>query len=508
MAAAAVEDQFPPATAADVYRVVVSLNLLNAAVKQSWGRLVTGYEYIKGMAACLFLWLLYHPKPGVATYWSADEQVTYFSVYGQQLSFHYVPLLNYYRDVIQRCHQQPIIWDGVQRQLIAVRLFKAAFAVMPQMDAGRRVRLRRLMVGFCKAQLLDRVRQMEGVAMCIPDSVMNGIQKAAQCTASSAQRLEIESEKWRNLQLALKFNPWRADSFELTRPVDSWHVRVARYRGDNIRQVAAFVAGRSHKMCSNPKIRLLRGRHYYLQRANWRWRHMTTSRCLMLMAHHNFLTVGKRRYNLCVTYAIACYLAAQYPELRFLNVLNYTRLKVHRRLYTYRALLRVPPNSKSRTLKVWMVVDREYLLRDFDLDTLPRQLWKQYQRAKDYVDFFVRVRRGSHVGLVAYSRFHLLKPVYTHIRIYGHYARVKNDAGKWAVYSLLKEKFETGFDFDRIWYDQRRYAIMAIAGNAKVVIHEIIGEEESSVNEPSEPSETGFKTNAIKNGEKTWWVAK
>ena len=482
-AAAVVEDGFPPQTADDVYRLTAALNLLNAVAKQPFGNLVTSYPYIKGMAACLFLWLLYHPLEHVDIYWNPEAQLTYFRIYGRQFSFHYVPLLSSYQSVMQQRQLQEILWDGVQRQRIAVKLFDEAAGCLPRLPRRRQRALRQLMTGFGLQQLMDRISSMKQVEQLVQKDELlrqtdNSNLRRRNWTTGKGEMNgpmpNISSWKWRSMSLALKFNPWRVESFELTRRGDSWKVRVARYDGCNYADVVRTIAGNRPELFPSPDIRLVRGHHYFLRRSNWRWKNLTILRCLLLLAHYNYLTVEGQRYNLCITYALACHLGQQFPKLRFLNVLNYSRMTVHRRLYTYRALLSVPPRSKSRCLKVWMVVDREFLLRDFDLGSLPPLLWRQYASAPDYYQFFQRVEHRGRVGLVAYSRFHLLRTVYADIHVSGHYAQVMNDEGKWAIYSLMKERFESDFIYDRIWYDHERFAVMALVDGQPVVIHEMV----------------------------------
>jgi hypothetical protein len=160
-------------------------------------------------------------------------------------------------------------------------------------------------------------------------------------------------------------------------------------------------------------------------------------------------------------------------------VLNYSRMTVGYRLYTLHALLSVPPRSKARQLKVWMGVDRQRLLADYDTKSVTEHLYQEYCQTADYRRAFSIVRQGRRVGLVAYSRFHLLPPIYRRIKIYGHYAQVTNTHGKMAVYSLLRESFDSDFIYDKVWFDEKSHSVMGRCGDIEIVIQDIFSERRS-----------------------------
>ena len=276
------------------------------------------------------------------------------------------------------------------------------------------------------------------------------------------------------LTLALKFNGWWEQEFALSRMGDRHIYNIVAYTGGNYSQLVHTIVGRRPLRYIRPEKLMKKGWHYFLRRSNWAWVHMTYTRYLILVAHYNYLRWHGRLYNLCITYGLARYLAAAYPQLRFLNVLNFTRFKVHRRVYTAKDLQRLGLNSKSRKLKVWMVIDPLLLLGNLDIESLPQKLLAEYRDAADYYTFFRIVRVHGKVGLLAYEHFHLLPAIYQEIVICGHYAHVMNDEGKWAVYSLMEEEFETDFIFSAIFFDPSLYIVVGHMEGEEIILHDML----------------------------------
>lgn len=512
MAAAVVEQAFPPVTVNDIHRIVAALNLLNAIVKLPDGRELTSYHYIKGMVACLFIWLLYHPQEGVLIDWDEQEDITYINVDGIQYSFHYVPLLRYYVKHRNRVGLTRQLWDGQQRQLIAVQLFKEAVGgSLPQVREEESRKLLRLMRNYNTRKIVRRINGLEGVEVYIRESppqppvrekTVPSVQKRRRHRIKQLKQLRIFVERhlphpnlpttkygawkqqvlaWKdtkcqhlyNLTLALKFNGWWEEEFELSRKGDNHVCRVVCYTGKNYGHlVSALVHGRPLYYI-RPERLMHPGWRYFIRRTNWAWCHMTYTHYLLMQGHYNYLTVDGQCHSLCITYGLARYLAKAFPQLRFINVLNFTRFRVHRRVYSYKDLQCVPLHSKSRQLKVWMVVDPLLLLGDLDVTSLPKKLITEYKEAEDYDQFFQIEHCKGKMGLVAYSRYHLLPTIYKDIFIYGHYAHVLNDEGKWAIYSLLEEAFLTDFLYDRIYYDPYLYIVVGCKGEEKNIIHDM-----------------------------------
>ena len=492
-AAAVVEALFPPKTVRDVLQIVTALNLLNAIVKKPYGKAVTAYPYIKGMAACLFLKLLYSPMDGVEIYWDEEGEVTYFRLRGRQFSFHYVPLMGCYVAAMRRAGIRQQLWDGNRLQNVAAKLFREVVPVEPVVREEERERLVDLMLTFDASELNRRVGMLCGVEpprLVRPQNMtktakgkQSGMQKRARPRIGrrryvkmgerSSQCVSGQDDRRRNLELALKFCGWYEDEFELTRHGDSWKVKVVRYDGSNYDKMMRKLIGCRPMTYVRPECFMRPGQKYYIRRTDWGWRRLTGSRYLLLIAHYNYLTVGDKKYNLCITYGLARYLGCMYPELRFLNVLNYTRFKVRRKIYSHKDLLRVPLRSKARTLKVWLVVDKDMAMNDLEIDDLPAGLRREYEEADDYCQFFEREYHKGLVGLVGYSRFHLLPAIYKKIDIYGHYARVMDKHHKWAVYSLIEERFDTDFVYDAIWYDVADCAVVGRQGREQVKLYEM-----------------------------------
>ena len=507
----AVERLFPPTTTADAARIAAALNLLNAIVKLEEGRQFTSYNYIKGMVACLFVWLLYHPLDGVELDWDKQQDITYVRVAGIQYSFHYVPLVGHYIGLCGRKVLTPQQWDGMQRQAIAAELFRQAMGMplrpVPDEEAKR---LLAMMHRYRVRKIVQRINSLEGVPPIVREMPAPPADK--QDTAAKKKKHQRQTnmmrefrsfvvrhlpnpgrprnrygewkqqaQKWKdtrrsylyNLSLCLQFNGWWEQEFCLSRKDDSYLCNVAAYTGSNYGRMVNSIIGYRPVTYIRPERMMKKGWHYYIRRDNWAWSHMTYTRYLLLMGHYNWVLIDGRFYNLCITYGLARYLAAAYPQLRFINVLNFTRFTVHRRVYTANDLQHIGLHSQARQLKVWMVVDPLLLLAGLQVSKLPPKLLEEYRRARNYADFFQTEWHHDRVGLVAYSRFHLLPAIYRDIDIRGHFAHVMNDDGKWAVYSLMEERFDTDFIFDSIYYDPNLYMVVGRIGADHVVIHDM-----------------------------------
>lgn len=507
MAAWEVEHLFPPSSIDTTYRILVSLNLLNAIVKQPVGRELTSYNYIKGMAACMFLWLLYHPMDDVSIWWDSGGSLTYFQLRGRQFSFHFVPLLSHYSGKMQQVGLQSLKWDGLRMQEIGMELFEQAVPELPQLDDVTSLALQQRMKEFGVWQLRTRVRGMSGVDD-VPGLLPPQAPPQEKACHSSRKKPKQQKEMttqhvpqmprhrfvtrtsrcvlpYRHytvnafcerrlcLEVALKFNIWRASGFELHRRDDIWCVKALRYTGKNYQQLVDTIVGNHPRANVRPKSMLEKGSLYYLCRTDRIWHRVSPSRHMLLLAHYNYLRIGFQNFNLCVTHAVALYLAQLFPALRFVNVLNYTRMTCHRYTYGYLQLLNIPPNSQSRWKKVWLVNDPCGLLSDFDVDSIPKPILNEYLMADDYYQYFQVVTRNGCEGLVAYSRFHLLRPVWAKVKLQGHYAYVMAHNRKWAIYSLMEECFVSGFVYNSIWFDKEREVIVGRIENEIVDIHEL-----------------------------------
>ena len=506
------EKLLPPKNTEEVLQITTALNLLNAIVKLQEGKVLTSYHYIKGMVACLFVWILHHPIDGVALDWDEKENVTYICIGDLQLSFHRVPLVRHYVKMYDRVGLTPQVWDGMQRQSIAAELFyKAMGKHLPDVSDEEADELVRKMRHCNIKKIIRRMNELEGIPPYIVveqpmatahEEASNKSEKKRQCRLKRLRRLRKfvernlpdanhpirkygewkgEASQWQNtgkdylykLTLALKWNGWWEEKFSIARKGDRHIYNIVAYTGFNYSHLINALIGKRPLRYIRPETFMRRGWHYFLRRDNWAWTHMTYTRYLLLTAHYNYLLTGNRFYNLCITYGIARYLACEYPQLRFLNVLNFTRMTVRRKVYSAKDLQRVGLQSKSRQLKVWMVVDPLLILGNFRIEDLPQSLLDEYRMAEDYYTFFAKEWIHGKVGLVAYSRFHILPAIYQDIKICGHYAHVMNTNKKWAVYSLMEEEFETDFLFDEIYFDSQLYLVVGCIGEKRIILHDM-----------------------------------
>ena len=475
-AAALVEQTFPPCDLESAYALVAALNLLNAAVKKEWGTELVGYGYIKGMVSCTFFWLLLHPLEDVGLYWDTKTRVAYLCVKGVQFCFHYVPLLDEHAHLMT--HLQPQQWNGKRLQLEALQL-------MPRKWYGRYAkqasdsRIRRKMLSFGKASLRRVLTEVVGVKLVPRAPRVRPRERICEKQRridswNALNRNSVSQLRLQALNKALHFYIWTVGYCHLCHRPDISSVRLIRYTGDNYDEVRQVISGPNLPVPLRPPESLSVGRLYYRPRNLYAWRALAPSHHLLVLAYYCNLQKGKQRYNLCLTYGIVRYLGMLYPKLRFLNILNYNRLSVRRRIYTPAALARVPLGSKSRRLKVWMVVDPMQLLSSFKTNSLPSELLREYLSMPDYLDMYTVTRYKGRCGLYAYSRFHLLPPVYRRINVHGHFAEVMRDDGKIAIYSLAREGFVSAFIYDAIWFDQYRYVILGRHDGIVDVIHDFV----------------------------------
>ena len=474
MAGATVESLFPPRNVETTYAVVSALNLLNAIVKRPWGPDIVSYYYIKGMEACTFLWLLKHPMEGVNIYWDKNSRVTYFHILNHQFSFHYVPMLNKYRLRFDGLAVQQ--WNGIRLQHIALDLFLPYYRRYADAIKVKRSKLCRRMLLFSDINLRNILSLTVGISQ---PYVYQRMQKRKRINTSREMRYKWDRmTRYQNpheqracLQAALHFHIWTSKVFDLYRPNDEWHVVMGRYNGNNYRWLRYVLSTGRRAVHTRPAESLVAGRLYYCQRSDRLWTVLTASRHLLLLAQYSFLKHGNKLYSLCLTYGIACHLAAQYPRLRFINVLNYARLTVHHRVYTHKGLLSIPAGSKARSMKVWLLVDRKRELQLFDVTTLPPALLEEYYQTPNYTQQYQIVGCYGKMGLYAYCRFHLLPPIYLNITIRGNYAQVMSHNHKMAVFSLAEERFLSDFIYDSIWYDAARKTIYGRVRRNQMIIH-------------------------------------
>ena len=448
LAGVVVETLYPPATAMDALHVLVALNLLNAYVKQPDGTDTVTYTYIKGMAASLFARLLESPIDGVSVYLDRTDHVAYFKALGVQISFHYVPLYRELTDHLPEACCHPQNWEGRQLQKVAVQLFRRFCPDGLPVNADLLTTVRHRMLHYNRPTLQIADKPTDSTSPC----------------AIPKHRRRIAppfcEDKEASLQMAFVFNIWQQSKFTLWRRKDNRLLNVNRYNGTNYHRLIDFLVGSLPRVYRRSQTTMECKKLYHVSPQKL-IRCISPSYHMLTLTRNNYLLIGKRFYNLCFTSGIARYLAVLYPRLRFVCTLNYNRLSATRRYFGLTDLYRVPIQSRSRYLKVWMAYDPRFLLRNFDPTTLPQPLIDDYMEAEDYYKEFEIIR--NHLGLkgiYAYRHYHLLPPVYPEIRIRNYHAYVLNDQGLWAIYALCEECFRTDFIFERIWYDSDNGAIV------------------------------------------------
>lgn len=415
-----------PSDAHDTFALLAALNLLNAIIKLPWGRSVLTYSYIKTTVAQLYDYLATYPVAGVSIYHDADKRITYFSVMGVQVSFHYVNFTHAPRHLGTRQ-----TWDGIRLQLIGVELLELALSLLrPRTMATTQVIL--------STQAKARPHHEPGDG---------------------------------SLALALSFNLWRTEACTLFRRRDQRPLRVMRFTGSNETELNSFLKGSHNLIPTRPHHELFAGIHYTVG-SQMRIVAIHPRDYIRLLCQYNHLISGKQHCNLLLTYGLARHLTRCIPTLRFVCTLITNRISIRNRVFTHAMLCRVPLNSRMRRLKVWMPYDPNYVLQHFDIGELPQNLVDEYMATEDYYEDYEIIERQGLKGLYAYRRHHLLPPVYLDIVVRNFHAYVQRADGRWAIYSLGRECFVTDFIYSRIWYDRRRGIIYGNVGSTPTVIYQ------------------------------------
>lgn len=248
-----VERLYPPKTTDAAFQILASLNLLNAVVKQPWGRQVVSYPYIKGMAGDMLLWLLDHPIENVAVYWSAVTQVAFFRVWGIQISFHYIPLSSELMARLSEVLLEPQEWDGYRLQLIAIELFR--LAVPETVTYGR-----------------SEERYVRYVMRHSEPGIVNALSpKVLSDRGARQSHVPFAENKIDSLHAALHFRIWQHDVFILWRRKDHRPMPVARYSGNNYRTLMNYLLGTDSRIKRRPRKHMLIGQFYYVSPQKRLW---------------------------------------------------------------------------------------------------------------------------------------------------------------------------------------------------------------------------------------------
>jgi len=462
LAVRVVKQLFPPKTTDCVFRLLTALNLLNAAVKLPWGRQMVGYRFIKGYVSLVLLSVINWQVADVDYYWDAVERIVYFRVFGIQLGFHYIPFTDTLRALLATCNDHVQHWDGIRLQQVAVEVFLLG---NPEQAAVPVPAVPPRMPPECfrsPLPLEERVFRQQ------PQSEPKG-----HCRHGPSRRLHF-CHSLRTLHVALTFRFSSSGICLFYRRKDRCRIPVGRYRGDNYAELISHLSASCPELYRRPERTLTKGCLYYVS-PRLRIESLLPSRRQAFLAKNCYLLDSRRRccHNLCVTYGIARYLTLLFPSLRFINLLNFNRVRVRRRYYSHQALLRVPLHSQARTLKVWMVAGGAHALRYFDVGSLPPALLVDYHQTPDYYQEFEVVCRNGSYGVCAYRRHYLLKPVFRRVVISGNYAFATRHDGKVALYALQEECFKSGFIYDRIWHVPSEHTTYGQIGSAVVVIYRL-----------------------------------
>lgn len=451
---------FPPKNTEEVFKLLTALNLLNAAVKQPWGKKMVSYHFIKGYASMLLQMVFEEQIPGVDAYWDSVERIAYFRVYGIQLGFHYIPFTPALTALLPVANRKVQQWDGFRLQLVAVEIFLLGNPEVATVDTAS-VPLQVMPVCMRSPLSVRRKRKMHKKTV----KINKRKRRRTRCLRPYYAR------SMTTLFKALTFRIDRACTSVLLRRRDHSRITLCFYLGGNYQLMMNELSATCKNLYLRARHTLKKGCLYYVSPQ----RHiesLSPSRRLHIVAKYCYVWDANSNcyHNLCVTYGIARYLTAVYPSLRFINLLNFNRCKVRDRYYTHAALVRVPLHSKARVLKIWMVVDRENVLAHYNAFKMPPTLVREYYTTPDYYEEFELTRRNGRMGIRAYCRHHLLPPVYREIIIRSNFAYVMRDDGKIAVYALQEECFKSDFIYDRVWYVQKELTTYGEIDGAVVII--------------------------------------
>ena len=384
-AANEIEKRFPPKDINDVTCLLASLNLLNAAVKTPVGRSITTYYYIKGHVSLLFIWLLNYPIEGVQIYWDG-KTLTYFRVPGYQFSFHYVPVIKLFRHMMSNL--QPQQWDGIRLQSVALSIFYLFSDSKKELTNEQKKEL------FCKMRTFTKE-----VLGCIlwkynfcayPLQIhKKTLKKKIKIPEFRTFPYPVNDDKIYSLYLALNFYGFDYSEYELYNPEETCRMIIIYYNGENYeRMVHLFYGDKAQKKLVTEN-KLIIDTHYYMDNHSSMLTPLTIDNYWYLRARYCYLVYPSSLYNLCISYNIAVYISELFPDLRFINILNYSRPEVHKRRYTPHALKLVSPRSIARYIKVWMVVDKKRDLKQFDIHTIPKRMMDEYKAMPDYFYFTI-----------------------------------------------------------------------------------------------------------------------
>ena len=109
----------------DVFVVLCSLNLLNAAVKIDEYKDLVGYGLIKPSVSKLIQTCLANSSENLVDeiFYNAENQCVYIRCFGIQFSFHNIDTKRISPSILSSISNETIKWDGVRLQPIALELY-------------------------------------------------------------------------------------------------------------------------------------------------------------------------------------------------------------------------------------------------------------------------------------------------------------------------------------------------------------------------------------------------
>lgn len=111
----------------DVFVILCSLNLLNAAIKTKEYKQILNYRDIKPQVSKLVDFLLINDRHYVdELYYDSQQHCMYIRCHNIQFSFHNIILTKQIKAFADSANNISIPWDGIRLQLIASELFELA----------------------------------------------------------------------------------------------------------------------------------------------------------------------------------------------------------------------------------------------------------------------------------------------------------------------------------------------------------------------------------------------
>ena len=246
--------------------------------------------------------------------------------------------------------------------------------------------------------------------------------------------------------MALTFNAWRNNEFMLYRRRDNLTLRMIRYTGNNYTEFRRFFKKNYKKVKVRKKRTFAKGKLYHVTPQN-EIHAVSPAVYAKLLVHYQYVLQEGGFCSLAMPYGIALYLADRYPDLRFINLLNYHYHEgpILRYLYSKHRMLALTPHAPARRLKVWIPYDCHHLLFDLEPDDIPEELVQEYAATEDYYREYEIIWHGNLCGILAYRQRMILPVRYQQIIVRHYTAHVQNTEGLWAFFSLEGEHFVTPF---------------------------------------------------------------